>query len=175
MLRTEALSAAALAAWPEPAPLFHLQLYGAGHVGRAIATLLADLPCQVCWIDEREAEFPATPPPPHIQRICADQVQHEVRQAPPGAYFLVLTHSHALDLAITEAVLRRADFGFLGLIGSASKRARFLHRFQAIGIPEPVLARLCCPIGLPGLRGKWPAVIAVSVVAQLLGINAGGR
>ena len=168
VLRTENLSPQALAAWPDEPPLFRLQLYGAGHVGRAIAALLADLPCQVAWIDERESEFPATVSPPHVQRICADQVQHEVRQAAAGAYYLVLTHSHALDLAITEAVLRRGDFGFLGLIGSASKRARFLHRFEAAGVPAAALARLTCPIGLPGLPGKLPAVLAISVVAQLL-------
>ena len=172
VLRTEVLSPQALAAWPDEPPLFRLQLYGAGHVGRAIAALLADLPCQVSWIDEREAEFPATVSPPHVQRICADQVQHEVRQAAAGAYYLVLTHSHALDLAITEAVLRRGDFGFLGLIGSASKRARFLHRFEAAAVPAAALARLVCPIGLPGLPGKLPAVLAISVVAQLLQVAA---
>jgi len=167
-LRTAPLDAAALAAWPDEAPLFTLQLYGAGHVGRAIVRLLDALPCQVAWIDEREAEFPAAPSAAHIQRLCVEPVEAEVRHALAGASYLVLTHSHDLDQAITEAILRRGDFGFLGLIGSATKRARFLHRFEARGVPADSLARLTCPIGLPGMPGKQPELIALAVVAQLL-------
>ena len=171
-LRTAPLDAAALVAWPDEAPLFTLQLYGAGHVGRAIVRLLDALPCRVTWIDEREAEFPAEASAAHIQRLCVEPVESEVRQAPAGAFYLVLTHSHDLDQAITEAILRRADFGFLGLIGSATKRARFLQRFQARGVPAESLARLTCPIGLPGIAGKQPELIALAVVAQLLQVAA---
>ena len=173
-LRTQPLDAAALAAWPDEAPLFTLQLYGAGHVGRAIAALLETLPCRVQWIDEREAEFPTTPSAPHIDRLCVAPVQAGLQQAPAGAFYLVMTHRHDLDQTLTEAILRRADFGFLGLIGSATKRARFLHRFEARGVPACVLARLTCPIGLPGITGKQPEVIALAVVAQLLQAAAQG-
>jgi xanthine dehydrogenase accessory factor len=167
-LRTAPLDAAALADWPDEPALFQLQLYGAGHVGRAIVQLLERLPCTVQWIDEREAEFPAAPSAAHIQRLCVEPVAAEVRLAPPGAFYLVLTHSHDLDLQITEAVLRRADFAYLGLIGSATKRARFLHRFEERGIAAAALARLTCPIGVPGIPGKQPEQIALAVVAQLL-------
>lgn len=168
-LRTAPLNAAQLAHWPEPPPRFTLQLYGAGHVGRAIVNLLRDIDCRVSWIDERDAEFgPVAALPPHIERVCVDEVQAEVAAAPPGARYLVLTHSHDLDLKIVEAVLRRGDFASLGLIGSATKRARFAHRLRERGIDEAMLARLSCPIGLPGIAGKDPAIIAVSVVAQLL-------
>lgn len=171
-LRTAPLSAARLAGWVAAPPRFFLQLYGAGHVGRAIAALLAGIDCRVQWIDERESEFPQGPLPPHIERVCVDAVEAEVALAPPGAFYLVLTHQHDLDLRITEAVLRRGDFGFLGLIGSATKRARFLHRFEERGITPDVLARLTCPIGLPCIRGKEPEVLAISVVAQLLSLGA---
>jgi len=154
-----------LADWPAAAPRFRLQLYGAGHVGRAIARLLADIDCAVTWIDEREAEFPSEPSPPHVERRCVDEVEAEVASAEAGCCFLILTHRHDLDLAITRAVLRRGDFAFCGLIGSATKRARFEHRLQAEGLETD---RLVCPIGLPGITGKEPAVIAVAVVAQLL-------
>lgn len=170
-LRTAPLSATQLAGWVAAPPRFFLQLYGAGHVGRAIAALLAGIDCRVQWIDEREDEFPPEPGPAHIERVCVDAVEAEVALAPPGAFYLVLTHQHDLDLCITEAVLRRGDFGFLGLIGSATKRARFLHRFEERGITPDVLARLTCPIGLPGIRGKEPEVLAISVVAQLLGLG----
>jgi xanthine dehydrogenase accessory factor len=168
-LRFERLQPAHLQAWPEPAPRFTLQLYGAGHVGRAIVALLCGLPCRVQWIDEREAEFPPGPPQaPHVERVCVEPVQAEVRVAPPGAFYLVLTHSHDLDMAISEAILRRGDFGFFGLIGSRTKRTRFERRLRDRGIPEAQLARMTCPIGVPGIGGKEPEVLAVAAVAQLL-------
>ena len=172
------LDRAALAAWPPARPRFHLQLYGAGHVGRAIARALAPLEVSVDWIDEREDEFPAqfheaadAPWPAHIRRVCVDGVESEVDRAPPGACYLVLTHRHDLDLRITEAILRRGDFAFLGLIGSKTKRQRFIHRFEARGIPPARIARMTCPIGLAGIEGKEPAVIAAAVVAQLLAVT----
>lgn len=168
-----ALDAHTLQRWPEAPPLFALQLYGAGHVGRAIATLLATLDVSVDWIDERDDQFaPRTslgaPWPAHIRRVCVDAVEAEVRGAPPGAFYLVLTHDHDLDMRITEAVLRRGDFGFLGLIGSQTKRARFVHRFERRGIAAEAIARLTCPIGVEGIDGKQPEVLAVAAVAQLL-------
>ena len=173
------LDAASLAAWPTTPPRFHLQLYGAGHVGRAIARALAPLDVLVDWIDEREDEFPAglhdgidSPWPAHIRRVCVDSVEAEVAAAPAGACYLVLTHRHDLDLRITEAILQRGDFAFVGLIGSKTKRQRFLRRFEARGIPPARIARLTCPIGLPGIEGKEPAVIAAAVVAQLLGVTS---
>ena len=168
-----ALDAQALARWPLAAPLFHLQLYGAGHVGRAIATLLATLDASVDWIDEREDEFPATTTlgsawPEHIRRVCVDAAEGEVRRAPPGAHYLVLTHRHDLDLRITEAILQRGDFAYLGLIGSKTKRQRFIHRFEQRGIDPAAIARMTCPIGVEGIASKAPELVAVGVVAQLL-------
>jgi xanthine dehydrogenase accessory factor len=171
------LDAAALTAWPADAPLFHLQLYGAGHVGRAIATLLATLDVCVDWIDERDDEFRPTttlgaPWPAHIRQVCVDAVEGEVRDAPPGAYYLVLTHNHDLDLRISQAILKRGDFAFFGLIGSKTKRARFIHRFEQQGIATEAIARMTCPIGMAGIEGKEPELIAVAVVAQLLQASA---
>jgi xanthine dehydrogenase accessory factor len=170
-LRFTRLSQADPAGWAASASRFFLQLYGAGHVGRAIVRLLADIPCQVQWIDERDSEFPASPLPSHIHRVCAEPVQAEVAAAPAGAFYLVLTHSHDLDLALALAILRRGDAGFFGLIGSRTKRMRFEHRLAERGIDAQGLARMVCPIGLPGIEGKEPGVIAASVVAQLLQIG----
>lgn len=167
------LDAAALARWPRTPPLFHLQLHGAGHVGRAIATLLATLDVEVDWFDERDEEFPATTTlgsawPSRIRRVSADTIEAEVRRAPPGAFYLVLTHEHALDLRVVEAILRRGDFAFCGLIGSKTKRARFEHRLEARGFDAATIARLACPIGIGGIAGRTPEIIAAAVVAQLL-------
>ena len=156
------------AAWLLPAPRFTLQLYGAGHVGRAIVRVLAGVPCNVQWVDEREGEFPNEPLPPHIKQVCVEPVEAEVATAPPACFYLVLTHSHALDLAITQAILARGDFGFFGLIGSRTKRAKFEARLRERGVDAALLARMVCPMGLPGVAGKEPGVIAVAAVAQLL-------
>jgi xanthine dehydrogenase accessory factor len=173
-LRWQPLSAASLALWPAPKIRFDLQLFGAGHVGRAIVALLADIDCRVRWIDQRDSEFPGTPDPAHISRCCDDAPEAEVAQAAPGAFFLVLTHSHELDWRIVDAVLGRGDFGWLGLIGSATKRARFASRLGQRGHPAAAIARIACPIGVPGIVGKEPALIAVAVVAQLLQISSAG-
>jgi xanthine dehydrogenase accessory factor len=159
------------AAWPDTPPRFHLQLYGAGHVGQALVRLLATLPCRVEWIDEREESFPSQWPngwPPQVERLCVDSVQAEVDRAPPGACYLVMTHQHDLDLRITEAIVRRGDFRYFGLIGSKTKRARFEHRLADRGLDVRVIERITCPIGVPGIAGKEPEVIAMAVAAQLL-------
>jgi xanthine dehydrogenase accessory factor len=176
-LRLSRLTPEALDAWTLPPPRFHLQLHGAGHVGRAIVKLLADIDGRVRWVDGREDEFPPHDPleQPHILPIVSDAPEMEGAQAAPGTAFLVMTHRHDLDAAITEAILRRGDAAFCGLIGSATKRARFLSRFEARGLGAAQLDHLTCPIGLPGLAGKEPAVLAVSVVAQLLGCSASQR
>ncbi len=167
------LDASALAAWPEPRPLFHLQMYGAGHEALAIARLLATIDCRVVWIDEREEQFvhalfDGAAWPVHITTVAADRPETEVRNAPPEAYYLVLTRRHELDLRITEAILRRGDFGFVGLLGSDAKRQRFVAAFEERGVPPERIARLTCPIGLAGIGGKEPELVAMAVVAQLL-------
>ncbi|MEP7282088.1 MAG: xanthine dehydrogenase accessory protein XdhC, partial [Rubrivivax sp.] len=164
------LSAAALASWPTTPPRLEIELYGAGHVGRAIVQLLTGLDVRVRWIDQRDDAFPTAALPSSIEALCAEPIEAEVAAAPPGACHLVLTHSHDLDLRLTEAILWRGDFRWLGLIGSATKRARFMRRLAERGVPADALARLTCPIGLPGVGGKAPAEIAIAVVAQLLAL-----
>lgn len=146
---------------------WHVVVFGAGHVGKALVKLLGDLPCAVTWVDSREAEFPRDLPP-RVRRVLCDAPEDEVRDLPPGADVVVMTHSHQLDLQIVEAVMRRGDHRYLGLIGSRTKRAQFEQRLAARGRTPEDLARLTCPIGLVGVGGKLPAEIAISVTAQLL-------
>jgi xanthine dehydrogenase accessory factor len=144
-----------------------LHIYGAGHVGRALVRVLEDLPFRVTWADTAAQRFPDAVPPYVGARVSPD-LPGLAAAAPADAYHIVMTYSHALDLAICHAVLRRGQFGHLGLIGSATKRARFLHRLAGLGIAPAMLQRLTCPIGLPGVGAKEPAMIAVSVAAQLV-------
>jgi xanthine dehydrogenase accessory factor len=174
---------AASGALPVPDPLFHLQLFGAGHVGRALVRALRPLPCRIDWIDEREQEFPleAFAPevggewPSSLHALAVDAPEAEIATAPPGAFYLVMTHSHDLDFRLGETILRRADIGWFGLIGSATKRARFLRRWRERGVPDSALERLVCPVGIPGIPGKAPEVIAASVAAQLLQVAGQGN
>lgn len=142
-------------------------LFGAGHVGRALAEILGQLPCRVVWIDERKDAFPPVVPANVAANHAADPAAEAARAA-KGAYVLVMTHSHARDQQIVEAVLRRGDFAYLGLIGSATKRARFAARLRAAGLGEAVLARLVCPIGAEDIPGKEPGVIALAAAAEIM-------
>ena len=142
-------------------------LFGAGHVGAAIVRALAELPCRVTWVDEREDMFPAALPA-NVAVEATDIPEALVAQAAPGTTFLVMTHSHALDLRLAFAILSRPAGDWFGLIGSDTKRRQFEHRLRERGIDAARLAAMVCPIGLPGISDKAPAVIAVAVAAQLL-------
>ncbi|MGA2792379.1 MAG: xanthine dehydrogenase accessory protein XdhC, partial [Roseiarcus sp.] len=144
-----------------------LYLFGAGHVGRALVLALAPLPFRTRWIDSRRAAFPERAPA-NVAMVHSQEPAQELAAAPDGAQVLVMTHSHPLDLEIVTEALARQRFSFVGLIGSATKRARFVGQMRAAGLSEEALARLVCPIGLLGVRGKEPAVIAAAVAAQLL-------
>ena len=150
-----------------PPPALQVVMFGAGHVGRALAELFGRLPLRVRWVDARAQEFPPALAP-NVEPHCTDTPTAEVRAAPAGAVFLVLTHSHALDFELVEAILARDDFRFCGLIGSQTKRARFAHRLHARGIEEARIARLHCPVGLPGLPGKEAEVIALAIAAEVM-------
>ena len=142
-------------------------LFGAGHVGRALILALAPLPFAVRWIDSRADQFPQFVPP-NATLVHSSDPESEIDRAPDNAFIVVMTHSHPLDYAITARALRRPGFGFVGLIGSQTKRARFASQARQIGIADADLQRLVCPIGLAEIKGKEPAVIAAAVAAQLL-------
>ncbi len=144
-----------------------LALFGAGHVGRALVLALAPLPFRIRWIDPRDDAFPALLPESATPVLASDPAA-EIAAVPPGGFVLVMTHSHPLDLDLSVAALRREDLAFVGLIGSATKRARFEKRMRDLGLTAAALRRLVCPIGVAGVEGKEPAVIAAGVAAQLL-------
>jgi xanthine dehydrogenase accessory factor len=142
-------------------------LFGAGHVGRALVLAMAPLPFRIRWIDSRPDQLPPLVPE-NVRLVLSDQPEAEIAAGPSGAFVLILTHSHPLDYAIAAAALRRPDLGYVGLIGSATKRARFARLARQMGLTGSDIDRLICPIGIPGIVGKEPAVIAASCVAQLL-------
>ena len=144
-----------------------LALIGAGHVGRALILALAPLDFSVVWIDPRKDEFPSIVPG-DVRVVVSAAPAGELDAVPDGAFVLVMSHSHALDFDVVLAALRARRFGYVGLIGSATKKARFISRMRQAGLEDGDIARLVCPIGIDGIQSKVPAAIAASVVADLL-------
>ncbi len=138
-----------------------LYLFGAGHVGTALMRTLEPLPYGVQIYDSR----------PDKNALPVDDIENIINTAPKNTLFLIMTHDHNLDYQLVSAVLTRGDFAFLGLIGSKTKRARFLSRLKKDGLSNGQLDHLTCPIGIEGIQGKEPEIIAASVAAQLLQIR----
>ncbi len=143
-----------------------IYLYGAGHVGRALTQVLRGLPFGVCWIDSRDGMGE------DVEH--AEQPERLALAAPAEAWHLVMTHSHDEDFRICEALVGTGRFGFLGVIGSATKQARFRSRLLDRGHPPDAVARMVSPIGIAGIDAKLPAAIALSVAAQLMQLREAG-
>jgi len=137
------------------APLY---LFGAGHVGTALKAALTPLPFALHIYDSRSDK----------DALGLDDIETVIGGAPNDALFLVMTHDHAQDYDLVRAILRREQVRFCGMIGSKTKRARFMARLKKDGLTEKQIARLTCPIGIEGIEGKEPQIIAASVAAQLL-------
>jgi xanthine dehydrogenase accessory factor len=150
---------------PQRAPLW---IFGAGHVGQSLIRLLLQLDLfEVTWIDSRSGLLPAALPDCVNTQLCASPVAL-LDSAKPGTHYVVLTHDHALDYDLCRSILRRGDARWLGLIGSASKSARFRSRLRRDGVSAEQLGQLHCPIGIEGISSKLPGAIAIAIVAQLL-------
>ena len=152
-------------------PRTPLALFGGGHVGKALVNTLAPLPFAVRWIDSRDEIFPSDVPVV-VECEHSNPVQAAVADLLPGSRVLIMSFSHAEDLDIVIACLKRqrerGDLPFVGLIGSKTKWATFRHRLEDRGFSAPEIAHITCPIGVAGIAGKEPEVIAVAVAAQLL-------
>jgi xanthine dehydrogenase accessory factor len=161
---------AALKAREPDRPQRHIYLFGAGHVGKALVLSLAPLPFDVRWIDPRPNAFPGAVPR-NVTCIASEEPEKVLRDAPQGSLVFVMSHSHALDLAICDAAMRNMNVARTGLIGSATKRVRFEKRLLQGGVPEPRVRALICPIGVGGIRSKEPAAIALATAAQMLSLH----
>lgn len=146
-------------------------IFGAGHVGWALVQVLGTLPLSLQVFDSRAEQLERDLPSPLFATVAMQHVpvpESVLETLPEGAYLLVLTHDHAEDLALLERALRNPHFGFIGLIGSASKWAHFRRELGKAGLSAKDLARVTTPIGMPGVPGKSPQAVAIAVAAQLL-------
>lgn len=145
---------------------FNIAVFGAGHVGTAVVAALAQLDCNIRWIDSRRDIFRSAPA--NVRSIESPEPSLEVAAMPVTSFYLVMTHSHALDFDICDRILRRQDAQYCGLIGSRSKKRRFEKRYRQQGMPQEMFDALTCPIGVDGISGKKPAEIAVAAAAEVL-------
>lgn len=149
----------------------HIYVFGAGHVGKALAQMLALLPVQTHVIDTRPDELPDLP---GIDARAVAMPEAVVRSAPAGSSYVILTHDHALDFLIAFEALARMDSPYIGMVGSQTKRARFASWYRAEGGDDTALARLVLPIGAQGLGDKRPEVIAALAAAEIM-VHIGRR
>ncbi len=147
-----------------------LYMFGAGHVGQAIARHAENLPFRLAWFDTRPV-FDSIDGVAIVPEVSIDRC---IAEAPDDAAIVILTHDHALDYRLARAALERGSTAFVGLIGSATKAARFQARLGRDGLRADARARLTSPIGIAGIRGKEPDVIAIATLAQLLQLGERG-
>ena len=152
-----------------PGAQVNLMLFGAGHVGKALVQILAQLPCRVCWVDTRAEQYPQQVPA-NVELVLSESPADEVSSMPPGSYYVVMTHNHPLDFAITEAVVKRGDARYMGLIGSDTKWRRFQMRFEHRGYDPQDYAVVRCPVGLAAVPGKLPMEVATSIAGELIAL-----
>lgn len=144
-----------------------IMLFGAGHVGRALVSILSQLPCRIHWVDSREEEFPSDIAN-NVSKIISESPKDEVATVPPNTYFVVMTHNHSLDFNICEAILLQNNARYIGLIGSQTKWKRFQMRFKHKGYQDKFFSSIRCPVGLSDIPGKLPAEVAVSVAGEII-------
>ena len=144
-----------------------LWLFGAGHVGQALSRILQELPVTLHWVDSRPDQFPA--------QLVADIHTHQTddptdvfSQIHTNDSLLIMTHSHDQDYRLCEAALTQQHQGFIGLIGSDTKAARFRHRLRHAGFSPEEIGHIECPVGITGLGGKRPMEVAVSIAARVI-------
>ncbi|WP_226781725.1 xanthine dehydrogenase accessory protein XdhC [Oceaniglobus trochenteri] len=142
-----------------------VQILGAGHVGRALARFFQFLPVRCVLIDGRAPELALADA--GVEKRISAMPEADIRAAPAGSAFIVLTHDHALDFLLTTEALDRGDAAYVGLIGSATKRVKF-ERFHKEHARQSDCAALVCPIGAAGSTDKRPEVIAAHVVAEVM-------
>ncbi|MCH7537738.1 MAG: xanthine dehydrogenase accessory protein XdhC [Proteobacteria bacterium] len=154
---------------PVVVPDLNIAVFGAGHVGTAVVSALSKLDSNIRWIDSRRDVFRQVPA--NVSAVETADPALEVAAMPAQSFYLVMTHSHAIDFDVCDRILRRGDAAYCGLIGSLSKRRRFEKRYRQQGMAQSMIDSLICPIGVDGISGKKPAEIAVATAAEILKIR----
>ncbi len=142
-------------------------VFGAGHVGRALVPLLAQLPVQVSWVDSRYDMLPKKMPE-GVKGVHEEHPQDHVADCMPNSCYLIMTHHHGVDLALTQAIIDRGDSCYIGVIGSVTKGRKFAQRLAIKGYDQTTIEHLHCPMGKAGISGKHPMEVAIAIAAQVM-------
>lgn len=145
-----------------------IAIFGAGHVAKALVPILAQLPLQIIWVDQRAELFPTTALANNVKAQVSEDPTEHVEQLATAAWVLIMTHNHQLDFDLVSAALKRPDIDYIGMIGSNTKARRFQTRLSHKGVKPEQIARLQSPVGLTTVPGKRPIEVAVSIAAQLI-------
>ncbi|MBH0058903.1 xanthine dehydrogenase accessory protein XdhC [Pseudoalteromonas sp. SWXJZ94C] len=148
---------------------FTLDIYGAGHVAQALIGILAQLPIRIRWIDNRADVFPEQIPA-NVVKIIDEEPTQQIKHAPNNNNYLILTHNHQLDFELTQAIIKRGDANWLGVIGSDTKAKRFKQRLTHRNFTAEQVKQMICPVGLKNVTGKLPMEVAISISAQLISL-----
>ncbi|MBL1271259.1 MAG: xanthine dehydrogenase accessory factor [Marinobacter maritimus] len=148
-----------------------LVIFGAGHVAKALVTVLGGLPWRVTWVDERADQFPADCPG-NVRMHHTDDPAGDAPTLCAGKQVLILTHNHQLDFELCRTLLNSGDCAGIGLIGSATKAERFRQRLEHRGFSAADISSIRCPVGRTDVPGKRPMEVAVSISAELLSLSA---
>lgn len=148
---------------------FTLDIYGAGHVAQALIGILAQLPMRIRWIDSRADVFPQHIPN-NVIKIIDEEPTEQVKTAPKNTCYLILTHNHQLDFELTQAIIKRGDANWLGVIGSDTKAKRFEQRLAHRNFTTDQISKMVCPVGLKNVTGKLPMEVAISISGQLINL-----
>ena len=149
----------------------HIAIYGAGHVSKALVPILAQLPLQISWIDNRQElldNIAQQVQPSNVKLVLSEHPADTIATLPNNAWAMIMTHNHQLDFDIVAAALNREDMTFVGMIGSDTKARRFRTRLEHKGFQGADIQRLISPVGLLDIPGKRPIEVAVSMAAQLM-------
>jgi xanthine dehydrogenase accessory factor len=149
----------------------HLAIYGAGHVSKALVPILAQLPLQISWIDNRQDmldDIAMQTMPSNVKLMSSEYPAETIANLPRGSWAMIMTHNHQLDFDIVEAALSREDMSFVGMIGSGTKARRFRTRLAHRDFKQQDIQRLVSPVGVIDIPGKRPIEVAVSMAAQLI-------
>ncbi|MFT2090797.1 xanthine dehydrogenase accessory protein XdhC [Paraglaciecola sp. 2405UD69-4] len=149
----------------------HIAIYGAGHVSKALVPILAQLPLQIHWIDNRQAlldEIDYQSLPTNVKLIHSEHPEDTLSNLPDGSWVMIMTHNHQLDFDLVEAALSNQALPFIGMIGSKTKARRFVTRLEHKSWPAADIERLVSPVGMLDIPGKQPIEVAVSMAAQII-------
>ena len=146
-----------------------LAIFGAGHVAKALVSILSQLPLQISWIDSRADLFPQNAEAlSNVKYIVADEPEQQVKELAENSGVLVMTHNHQLDFDIVRHALKRQDINYIGMIGSETKARRFQTRLKHREFSDEQISRLISPVGMLDIPGKQPIEVAVSISAQII-------